>query len=164
MALTAEQKQTVSEWIRAGDSLAVVQKKLSEHFKVSMTYMEVRFLVDDLGLDLVEPAKKAGAPAAESTGNKSAAPEYGGDEDFEEVVDDPGVIGNVTVDVDAVMRPGTLVSGSATFSDGQTAKWALDQLGRLLFEPAQKGYRPSQEDLQAFQVELQGVLERKGFY
>ena len=48
MTLSAEQRAAVSQWIAAGDSLAAVQRKLTEELKVSMTYMEVRFLVDDL--------------------------------------------------------------------------------------------------------------------
>ena len=48
MTLTPEQKQAISSWIAAGDNLSTVQKKLSEQFQLSMTYMDVRFLVDDL--------------------------------------------------------------------------------------------------------------------
>ena len=61
MNLTPEQKKTVSEWVAAGDNLSAIQKKLSEQFKVSMTYMDVRFLVDDLNLALKDPAPKADA-------------------------------------------------------------------------------------------------------
>jgi len=61
MTLTPEQKKTVSEWVAAGDNLSAIQKKLSEQFKVSMTYMDVRFLVDDLNLALKDPAPKADA-------------------------------------------------------------------------------------------------------
>lgn len=61
MTLTPEQKQAVSEWVAAGDNLSAIQKKLSEQFKVSMTYMDVRFLVDDLNLALKDPAPKADA-------------------------------------------------------------------------------------------------------
>lgn len=61
MSLTPEQKATVATWIAAGDNLSAVQKKLREHFQVSMTYMDVRFLVDDLNLTLKDPAPKADA-------------------------------------------------------------------------------------------------------
>ena len=50
--LTEEQKNTVSQWVNEGLGLAEIQKKLKTDFKVSMTYMDVRFLVDDLNLDL----------------------------------------------------------------------------------------------------------------
>jgi len=59
MTLTPEQKQAVSSWVAAGDNLSAIQKKLTEQFKISMTYMDVRFLVDDLNLVLKDPAPKA---------------------------------------------------------------------------------------------------------
>ncbi len=58
MTLTPEQQQAVSSWIAAGDNLSTVQKKLSEEFKLSLTYRDVRFLVDDLDLSLKDPAPK----------------------------------------------------------------------------------------------------------
>lgn len=58
MSLTPEQKQAVASWVAAGDNLSAVQKKLLEQFKVSLTYRDVRFLVDDLNLDLKDPAPK----------------------------------------------------------------------------------------------------------
>jgi hypothetical protein len=60
MTLTPEQKATVSSWIAAGDNLSAVQKKLREQFQVSMTYMDVRFLVDDLNLTLKDPNAEGG--------------------------------------------------------------------------------------------------------
>ena len=80
MTLTPEQTKAVSEWVASGDNLYTVQKKLSDQFKVSMTYMDVRFLVDDLNLQLKDPEPKADAsdvskgpaakPAAEKKGFK----------------------------------------------------------------------------------------------
>jgi hypothetical protein len=61
MNLTPEQKQAVASWVAAGDNLSVVQKKLSDQFQVSMTYRDVRFLVDDLNLELKDPAPKVDA-------------------------------------------------------------------------------------------------------
>ena len=58
MTLTPEQKQTVASWVAAGDNLSAIQKKLSEQFQVSMTFRDVRFLVDDLDLTLKDPAPK----------------------------------------------------------------------------------------------------------
>ena len=79
MTLSPEQKQAVSEWVAAGDNLSAIQKKLSEQFKVSMTYMDVRFLVDDLNLALKDPTPKVDAsdvtktaPAAQPAGGKPA--------------------------------------------------------------------------------------------
>jgi transposase len=61
MQLTPEQKQTVAAWVAAGDNLSTVQQKLTEQFRISMTYRDVRFLVDDLNLELKDPAPKVDA-------------------------------------------------------------------------------------------------------
>ena len=61
MNLTPEQKQAVASWVAAGDTLSVIQKKLTEQFQVSMTYRDVRFLVDDLNLELKDAAPKVDA-------------------------------------------------------------------------------------------------------
>jgi hypothetical protein len=76
MTLTPEQKQAIATWVGAGDGLSTVQKKLYDQFKVSMTYRDVRFLLDDLNLELKDAAPKvdtsditkaqAAKPAAES--------------------------------------------------------------------------------------------------
>jgi hypothetical protein len=58
MTLTPEQKQAVTSWAAAGDNLSVIQKKLAEQFQLSMTYRDVRFLVDDLNLELKDAAPK----------------------------------------------------------------------------------------------------------
>lgn len=58
MTLTPEQKQAVSAWIAAGDNLSVVQQKLIGQYQITLTYRDVRFLVDDLNLELKDPAPK----------------------------------------------------------------------------------------------------------
>jgi hypothetical protein len=74
MALTSEQKQTVSQWVAAGDNLSQIQQKITEQFKVSMTYMDVRFLVDDLNLQLKDPKPVVKAQDLSKTA-PSAAPQ-----------------------------------------------------------------------------------------
>jgi hypothetical protein len=85
----------------------------------------------------------------------------------EEPADDlsaiPAGASNVKVEVDRLVRPGAVVSGSVTFSDGTTAKWALDQLGRLMLDSSKKGYQPPASDVQAFQQELSTQLQRQGY-
>ena len=65
--------------------------------------------------------------------------------------------------VDQLARPGAIVSGKVTFSDGQTAEWYLDQAGRLGVVPKQQGYKPPVEDVQEFQMALQNELAKLGF-
>ena len=195
MSLTPEQKQTVAAWVAAGDNLSLVQKKLSEQFKISMTYRDVRFLVDDLNLDLIDPAPKADASdvtktnvggmpspraASAAPSNQPQAPgsptgsvddedEIPGADDYpaadEAAPPEPAPEGasTLTLEIDRIMRPGAMVSGNVTFSDGVTGKWALDQMGRLMLDTSQKGYKPTQTDVQAFQRELQTQLQRQGY-
>ena len=55
MTLDDSQKQTVRQWIEEGLKVADIQVKLAEEFDITMTYMEVRFLVDDLGVIPKDP-------------------------------------------------------------------------------------------------------------
>lgn len=190
MTLTPEQKTAVAQWIAAGDSLSAVQKKLSDEFKLSMTYRDVRFLVDDLNLELKDaspkvdasdvtkaPARPAAGQPAEKKGFLDKAKEKLGlgkdepdaaDEEFpEEDFEDAAVAGggNVSVTVDKVtLLPGALASGTVTFSDGVNGKWIVDQYGRPgLTEVSQPGYRPTAADSQAFMQELSMALQKRGF-
>jgi len=161
MNLDDAQKRTVADWIAQGQKLSEIQRRLAAELGLPMTYMEVRLLVDDLKLTPKdsEPAKtvelpgKTGAPDSPSPAGKMPA---------QEESPPPGE-GNVSVRVDHLARPGAVVSGSVTFSDGQSAAWYLDQMGRLALAPKQQGYKPSPADLQTFQVELQNELTKMGF-
>ena len=173
MSLTPEQQQAVSAWIAAGDNLSAVQQKLSEQFKISMTYRDVRFLVDDLGLELKNAAPKVDTSDLSKAAVAKAAPALAAEnegmppEDLPEEGGVPAVPpagpGDFALEIDRIMRPGTMVSGSVTFSDGVSGKWALDQMGRLMLETPKKGYQPSPADVQTFQRELQAQLQRQGF-
>ena len=193
MSLTAEQKATVATWISAGANLSAVQKKLRDEFNVSMTYMDVRFLVDDLNRTLKAPAPKAdtsdvsksqpvqkpspvgGVPPPHSDPAESPAdlPPEGAaaDPDATDLPPDddaplpPAGVSTVSVVVDKVtLVPGALAGGSVTFSDGVTGKWIVDQQYRPGFtEISQPGYRPSPADAQAFMQELSRQLQSRGF-
>ena len=176
MILSPEQRQAVTAWVAAGDNLSTVQKKLAEQFKLSLTYRDVRFLVDDLNLALKDPApkvdasdvSKAALPAPGKPGPAAAETEDELPPDDLPPGDDlpapgPAGAGQLSLELDRIMRPGFMVSGSVTFSDGVSGKWALDQMGRLMLETPQKGYQPSPTDVQAFQRELQVQLQRQGY-
>ncbi len=199
MSLSPEQNQAVSSWVAAGDSLADIQRKLSEQFQISLTYMDVRFLVDDLGLELKSrPPAESGAPgdlAGARPGGPAQPGKKGGLLDRlkqavgaggEQAGDDPepdalaedeaefaaeeggepeGAPGAsaLKIEMDRLVRPGAVVSGTVTFSDGVAGKWALDQYGRLVLDTGKKGYQPSAPDVQAFQRELNRLLQRHGY-
>jgi len=162
MNLTEEQRQRVTAWILAGAKLSEIQSRLASECGVKLTYMEARFLVDDLKLvpkdpeppKVVEPpvvAKPATAttptPDQALTGDAAAIPPAS----------------KVSVVVDQITKPGAIISGQVNFSDGQTADWYLDQTGRLGVVPKQTGYKPSAADVQEFQLALQREVAKLGY-
>ncbi len=161
MELTAEQKQVVASWVGEGATLAQVQTRLLSEFELSMTYMDVRFLVLDLDVSLQDPTPAvveppAEAPAADEAELPAAPAEL-------PAPDALPAGATVSVEVDAIMRPGSLVSGTVVFGDGTKATWMLDQTGRLALDAGNPDYKPSEADIAAFQTELQNELAKKGF-
>jgi hypothetical protein len=161
------QQQAVRAWIAGGAGLSEVQKRLQAEFNLAMTYMDVRLLALELGAevqDKPEPRQSAKAPAAPA---EAEAPDGDGLDDGEDEVAQEvpaGGGGRATVTLDRVVQAGALASGTVAFSDGVQAKWMLDQMGRLALTAAGKpGYRPSQEDVRAFQLELQRKLGSQGY-
>ncbi len=139
-----EQIAQMREWVKQIRSVSEFQSKLNKAFDMHLTYLETRFLMDDLDLQLMsEPETKEEKPET-STDKEDTSTEATG--------------GSVQVSVDPVTRPGMVFNGSVTFSDGQRGSWGLDQLGRISLKPEQHGYRPSQEDVAAFQQSLQQQL------
>lgn len=169
MNLDEKQKTTVREWIQDGLGLSEIQTRLDSEFGVSVTYMEVRFLVDDLGVmpkdpepePEEEPEAEAAVPSeATKPGLPQEAPESAptSPDPMGMGTGEPGSAPNVSVSVDQITRAGALASGSVTFSDGKSAGWSLDQMGRLGLSPDETGYKPSQEDVMEFQMQLQQKL------
>ena len=76
---------------------------------------------------------------------------------------DEGTRTNVRMTLDQIVGPGAMVSGDVVFSDGVKARWLIDQMGRFGLEPSQPGYRPTDADLRAFQIQLRVELQRKGY-
>jgi hypothetical protein len=138
-----------------------VQKRLADELGVRLTYMEVRFLLADLDLkprDVDPPASAGLTPNGAAVTPPAAS---GADDPGATPAPDSG--SQVRVTVDQLTRPGAVVSGRVTFSDGQTAEWYLDQMGRLGLAAKEKGYRPPQSDLMEFQNALQNELAKLGF-
>lgn len=162
MNLDEAQRKTVAGWIEQGLKLSEIQTKIGKEMGVTMTYMDVRFLIDDLKLQPkdpppVAPAVIAPAPAAAGNGPAPVAPLA------PEPAGIPAGPGGVSVTVDQIARPGAVVSGRVKFSDGQGGAWLIDQMGRPGLVTDQQGYRPSPGDIAEFQVQLQNELARLGF-
>jgi hypothetical protein len=157
MNLTDEQRQRVTALILQGAKLSEIQTRLAAEFGLKLTYMEARFLVDDLKLTPKDPEPpKVVAPPV-------AAKPLAADPVLPEAAAAAPVGGKVSVGVDQIARPGAVVSGKVNFSDGQVADWYLDQTGRLGVVPKQTGYKPSAADVQEFQLALQQEVAKLGY-
>ena len=152
--LTPAQISKVSAWVAEGATLSQIQERLSSQLEVAMTYMDVRFLVDDLNLALIEKEepKKPEEPVAEATPAEAAVPA--------ETAQGAGV---VTVEVDTIAQPHAMVSGHVTFSDGEKADWYIDHQGRPGMAARTPGYRPTPQDITDFQVKLDAALRQAGY-
>src|SRR5436190_21762634 len=110
MELDEKQKAKVAEWINGGQKLSEIQNRMEKELGLRVTYLEVRMLVDDLKLKPKDPEPPE--PAKQPEPEKAA-------EAQEAAPAEPGIPGNVKVVVDQIARPGALVSGKVTISDGK---------------------------------------------
>ena len=150
-----EQKREIARWVAEGMGLSDIQKKINDDFSVVMTYMDVRFLVDDLNLTLVDEEEEEDEPAEDAADAALADP---APEDSP-----PAGDGGVQVELDTVNPPGSMASGSVVFSDGERKSWTVDQFGRLGLSGGSEDYKPSEEDIAEFQKALDSALRGKGF-
>jgi predicted naringenin-chalcone synthase len=139
--LSEEQIATIKSWAAAGAQLPEIQLRMKEELGLSVTYMDTRFVVLDLGIELIEEKKEDPA---------------------QEIKQAPVATGKVTLTMDSVAIPGAIVSGKAIFSDGESAIWMLDQTGRPALDPDTAGYQPSQADILEFQKQLRALIESTG--
>lgn len=142
--LTEDQKTSLKQWAAEGASIADLQNRMKEEFQIGMTYMDARFMVLDLGIEIqTEPEEEPKA-----------------DEATDVLETEP--TGYVEVTMDSIPMAGALVSGKVIFSDGATAVWMLDQQGRPALDPDTPGYRPSEDDVMSFQKQLSELIQQKG--
>lgn len=142
--VTAEQLEMVRVWASEGTDLNGIQKKLVAECGVHLTYMDVRFLLLDNGIEIATvsvPKKEKSAPAEPaSTPAESAAP------------------AKLKVTLDDLQLPGALISGKVEFPSGTRGAWMIDQMGRFAWNDLSG--TPTPEELQAFQTELTQLLSR----
>ena len=156
-SLSEEQIAQIQGWADEGAGLPEIQRRLNSDLGIKVTYMELRFLMDDIGVVLkpVEVLKEEEEPEEPET-PESVEGETADDEAA------PGGEGKVTVTISELVRPGAMVSGRVIFANGQGANWWMDQMGRLGMDADDPSQRPTEEDLKGFQQELQRVAREKG--
>lgn len=160
--LTEEQQAQVKVWAADGANLNEMQQHLRETFGITMTYLDVRLMLVDLGVSLIDrKPKPVEEPKPEPEAVADAPPAGEPSVSEPEVLPKEGV-GKLNVTVDQVTLPTMMVSGKVTFSDGQDASWYVDQFGRLGLKGPEAGYRPPEADVPQFQAELDRLLMSQG--
>lgn len=138
--LSEEQLDTVKMWAAAGTDLNGIQKKLQQEFNLHLTYMEVRFLLLDHGIELTSDTQPAASDHAASPFDEPQLPKSDG----------------LRVEIDDLQLPGTLVSGKVYFPSGTQGSWQVDELGRLTWSSLTG--KPTDNELRLFQQKLSSIL------
>ena len=171
MNLTEDQISTIKSWIESGDDLGKIQNQIRESFDINLTYLETRFLLSDLDIELKEEEEEEPENDHPETIDENDTVAERSDEIDKESTDSGNLeeesaeephSTNVSVSVDSITQPQCVISGKVTFSDGTIASWYFDQMGQLGLNPDEEGYTPSREDVAVFQVELRKVLAEQG--
>ena len=162
--LTPDQLAQVEQWAADGATLNDVQSRLKSEFDITLTYLEARLLMVDVGVRLKDKPREAPKPEEPAAPPQHEVPEYGDDYDVMPEKEDAAAVPGpaITLTADQITAPGALISGKVTFSDGQVANWSLDQFGRLGLGGAPQGYQPPKGDIPQFQQQLDMIMQRAG--
>ena len=161
---TPEQRQQITTWAAEGANLNQIQDRLRSEFGITLTYMETRLLVLELGVKLQDKPREK--PPEEEKKPEEPAPAAEGDfqdTEYEQPDASDAPAGSLSVTVDEIPPAGAVISGKATFSDGNTVIWFMDQMGRFGMRGPAPGYQPPPADIPAFQSELDRILTLRGF-
>lgn len=143
---TDERKEIVRKLLKEGRTLSQIQDFLRKEKGDSITYMELRLLLSEMP-DTTLPEKEQpkvvlpAEPAKPAAG--AAAP-----------------ASKLSISVDQMPAPGSMLSGYARFTSGAKAHWFLDEMGRLGLEPELGSEKPTQADMQEFSTELRKMLQQ----
>ena len=149
-----ERKPIVKELLAKGLTLSQIQDYFHKEKDDPIKYMDLRLLLSempDAKLPEKELLKTVLPPAAPAAG---AVPAAG--------LPESGTGGKLSISVDQVPSPGSMLSGYARFSSGAKAHWFLDEMGRLGLEPELGSGKPTPPDMQEFSTELRRILQQTG--
>ncbi len=148
--VNAEQLELVRLWASQGIDLNGIQKNLVAECGVHLTYMEVRFLLLDHGIEIAQPQedpKPAPAPAPAPEPAPAAADPMTGAAPVKP-----------TMSLDDIQIPGTILSGKCEFPSGTKVAWQIDQMGQL--NCTQLSGTMTQDEQSAFVFELRQILSK----
>lgn len=151
--INTEQLEMVRLWASQGIDLNGIQKNLVAECGVHLTYMEVRFLLLDHGIEIARPQESPKpAPAPQPQAEQPAAPAPAADPMTGAAPVKP------TMSLDDIQIPGTILSGKCEFPSGTKVAWQIDQMGQL--NCSQLSGTMTQEEQQAFVFELRQILSK----
>ncbi len=149
-----ERKQIIQQLLTEGRTLSEILDYLHREKGDSITYMEMRLLLSEMpNAKLPEkevpkpPAPSAAPSAIESTTAKPDAPGQTAG-------------GKLSISVDQIPQPGSMLSGYARFGSGAKAHWMLDEMGRIGVEPELGSSKPTTQDMKEFTTELRRLLQQ----
>lgn len=141
-----EIKKFMAERIAENIPLSEIQSMVNEKFNTRMTFMDIRILASELEIDWQ-------ANEAEDTQEEDAEV----DDKAEKAEDTPA---KTTVELNKIVRPGAIASGSVNFASGVYAEWYIDNSGRLGLDKVVGG-KPTEQDIEDFQVEMQKIFAER---
>ena len=65
----------------------------------------------------------------------------------------------VEVSIDDIPVEGGLLSGRVKWTDGESAFWAINEMGALDLKMDDPTYQPIKEDIEAFQTKLRALID-----
>lgn len=142
--VTEKALELVRQWAADGVDLNGIQKRLQTECGVHLTYMDVRFLLLDHGIEIATEQPQPDSPEPNEADTPEPIPASSST--------------GVHVALDDLQLPGTLLSGKASFPGGAHGAWQIDQLGR--FGWSELSGQPSPEEMRDFQQELTTLLSR----
>lgn len=154
--VTDEQLDMVRSWAAGGVDLNGIQKKLVAECGVHLTYMEVRFLLLDHGIEIRRPEPEVRPAPAPSPEPEAAAPTPAPQASAPAAPGQAPVVPTMTLD--DLQIPGTLLSGKCEFPSGTKVAWQIDQMGQLSCNQLSGTMTP--EEQQAFVFELRQILSK----
>lgn len=144
---TNEIKKFMAEKIAENIPLSDIQSMVNEKFNTRMTFMDIRIMASELEVDwqkqekVEEPEKtEEEKPAEDADAEKAPA--------------------KTTVELNKIVRPGAIASGTVNFASGVYAEWYIDNSGRLGLDKVVGG-KPTEQDIEDFQVEMQKIFAER---
>ncbi len=152
----------IAQELEKGTSLSDIQNLVNEKFNQRMTYMDIRIMASSLDVDWrsLDPNAKKADDTKDSDAATDGNEETDTANDAELPQAEPNAENSGTVvEVNPLARPGMMFSGSVKFASGSTAEWYVDSMGRLGLENL-VGEKPTREDVEEFQKELDKVIRK----